>query len=160
MREWLRKNPAQAQKNRARAVKWQRDNKERRRLYMEKYYAANREKFLKKTRDWDKANPERAKALAVDYSARRRGKLRGMDKGAAVLVKRMVEREARKKVHRCYYCKKSFRGSFHFDHVVPLASSGKHEIANMAVSCPACNCSKQDKLVGSLVVNGQKLLNL
>ncbi len=140
-----------------RASKWQRANKERRRAYMEKYYAANREKFLKKTRDWKGENPEKARALGSDYAARRKARLAGGDSEAC---KRVMAREAGKKVHRCYYCKKRFRGEFHFDHVIALANGGKHDPSNLAVSCPACNCSKQAKPVGSLMVNGQKLLNV
>ena len=143
-----------------RATKWQQANRERRKAYMDKYYAANRDKFLKKTRDWNGANPERARAHRAAYSAWRRSLLGSMDKHATLACKPIVEREARKKVHRCYYCQKRFRGEFHFDHVIALARGGKHEPSNLAVSCPACNSAKQDKPVGSLVVKGQKLLNV
>jgi NAD+--asparagine ADP-ribosyltransferase len=155
-----RSDPKNAQAANERAKQWQQEHRERRKAYMEKYYAANREKFLKKTRDWNSENPAKRRAHGVEYNARRQNRLKGVSEKDKLACRRLVEREARKRVHRCYYCQKRFRGEVHFDHVVALARGGRHEPSNLAVSCPACNSSKQDKPVGSLQVNGQKLLNV
>ena len=190
MREWNKKNPDKVKaiakkkywnnresqlakhksrfesdpKFRADAIKrandWQRANRDRRKAYMDAYYKANREKFLAKTRDWDKANPERARALASDYAHRRRARLRNTGVHLADKVKSLVEREARKQVHVCYYCKRRFKGVFHLDHILALSRQGRHEPSNVAIACPPCNLRKADKPLAAFSAEPQSLLNL
>lgn len=52
--------------------------------------------------------------------------------------------------YRCAYCRRAFdqsrRGtSLTFDHVVPLARGGRHEVANLRPACWSCNASKKDR---------------
>ena len=55
-----------------------------------------------------------------------------------------------KSSHICYYCKKRFCGSPHFDHVIALALGGKHELGNLCVSCPKCNRTKAARSLKTL----------
>jgi len=45
----------------------------------------------------------------------------------------------------CVYCGVNCSKNFHVDHVEPLNQNGKHELANLAISCPSCNLSKGQK---------------
>lgn len=45
----------------------------------------------------------------------------------------------------CAYCETSLDDSFHWDHIVPIARGGKHEIDNVVPVCPACNLKKNAK---------------
>jgi 5-methylcytosine-specific restriction endonuclease McrA len=45
----------------------------------------------------------------------------------------------------CFYCKEPLDGSFHIDHKTPIASGGKHELANFALACLQCNQEKHNK---------------
>ena len=45
----------------------------------------------------------------------------------------------------CSYCGKDCTNAFQVDHVVPLKDNGKHEINNLAITCPTCNTSKGAK---------------
>lgn len=54
--------------------------------------------------------------------------------------------------YRCAYCRREFdqssrAASLTFDHVVPLARSGRHEVANLRPACWSCNASKKDRLL-------------
>lgn len=45
----------------------------------------------------------------------------------------------------CWWCGKKIRGVSHVDHVIPLAKGGKHEAANIVITCAHCNLSKNAK---------------
>lgn len=190
MREWARRNPEKVkaiskktrEKNRdkiserikskyandpdfrartlERAKLHQQKNSEARKVYMRAYYAANADKFRKKTKDWDEANPERARVNAIHYNHRRRERISRTPAKEAVLCKQIIARESGKAIHVCYYCKRKFRGVFHIDHVTALSLGGKHDVGNIAISCPECNLSKSDKELARVSATGQSILNL
>jgi hypothetical protein len=43
---------------------------------------------------------------------------------------------------QCYWCRMPVAWDFHFDHVLPTARGGAHELANLVVSCGRCNLLK------------------
>lgn len=45
----------------------------------------------------------------------------------------------------CKYCDVECENSFHIDHVIPLSKGGLHELSNLVIACPSCNCSKGNK---------------
>lgn len=45
---------------------------------------------------------------------------------------------------RCAYCEKKSR-KWHYDHIVPLSRGGSHALDNLALACPQCNLSKNDR---------------
>lgn len=66
-----------------------------------------------------------------------------------------VAMKSRKTV-RCYYCSKLLAGSdCHIDHIKPISKGGLHAVENLCVSCPACNLSKNDTLIGEWNPKGQ-----
>jgi len=43
----------------------------------------------------------------------------------------------------CFWCDAPLaQDDFHVDHLIPLSKGGKHERANMVLSCPTCNLRK------------------
>ncbi|WP_443068558.1 HNH endonuclease [Streptomyces sp. NBC_01267] len=50
----------------------------------------------------------------------------------------------------CVYCDVSLGGMVvaEVDHVIPLSSGGRHELANLAPACRECNRSKSARSVG------------
>ncbi len=51
--------------------------------------------------------------------------------------------------HRCEYCRmhQSLQGgTFHIEHVRPLARGGDSELPNLALACPGCNLHKSDRV--------------
>ena len=54
--------------------------------------------------------------------------------------------------HRCEYCRAPeaiFNLSFEVEHIVPSSRSGPDDLANLALSCRACNLYKGDRMEGS-----------
>ena len=88
MREYLRKNPEQAEKNRSRARDWRKNNQERAaardarywqenknkiREYFKRWFAANKEKASESCSRWAKENPEKARAAAKVWYKQNKG---------------------------------------------------------------------------------------
>ncbi len=61
-------------------------------------------------------------------------------------LRRSVEERA---AERCEYCRmhQALQGAtFHVEHVLPIARSGKTTFANLAWACPGCNLHKSDRV--------------
>lgn len=107
-------------------------HREERLAYNKRYYAANRERYRNQKhvrRAREKSSPEENDRI-INY------------------MKEVRERRS----NLCYYCQRRFQETPHFDHVVPLARGGKHEIANLCVSCPECNRCKSARPATSLPI--------
>jgi hypothetical protein len=53
--------------------------------------------------------------------------------------------------HRCEYCRAPeaiFNLPFEVEHVVPSSREGSNDLANLALSCRACNLYKSDRTIG------------
>jgi len=51
----------------------------------------------------------------------------------------------------CEYCRLLQDASgvtFHIEHVLPRSSGGQTVLSNLALSCPSCNLSKSNRLIG------------
>ena len=46
----------------------------------------------------------------------------------------------------CFWCGVPCEGNFQVDHFHPLSKGGRHELANLEISCPTCNQRKGAKL--------------
>ena len=46
---------------------------------------------------------------------------------------------------KCAYCGQICIEKYHIDHKIPLVKGGGNEFENLALSCPRCNLSKNDK---------------
>lgn len=108
------------------------------------YRATNVEKIQTKKAEWVKTSQGRASVNAS--SARRRAKLKQLDCGCATTSELAVIWEYDH--GRCYACGE--RGAS-YDHVRPLASGGKHCVANLRVACRSCNSRKNHRNLEYLV---------
>lgn len=122
-----------------RQKEYRRKNKDQKREYDRRRHADNPKKFVEKTREWVKSNPEKRKAIVFSYDARRRCQKSNGDSTAAI-----AEWEKSQKKH-CYWCNKPCVESYHIDHYTPLSKGGSHTVDNLVISCPRCNLTKNAK---------------
>lgn len=114
------------QQTRATRLRYVEKNRESLRLKSRQYFESHRELFL------NQKAVRRAREAAPKNEVK-----------ACAAFMRRIRSNGR---NRCYYCKRWFTEIPHFDHVIALAAGGRHELANLCVSCPGCNRRKSDKL--------------
>ncbi len=86
-------------------------------------------------RAYRKANPDKVR----EFTHRRAGrKIGNLPYGTLPKIRRAQK-------DRCAICRKSLRGGFHVDHIMPLARGGKHEPANLQLLCAPCNLAKSSR---------------
>jgi 5-methylcytosine-specific restriction endonuclease McrA len=128
----------------------------RSRAKSKRQYSENREKILSRNREWAARNKDKIRQRDLRRKA--------LKNGAKVNLAHMQEWMDSVKSRRtatCYWCDKTILSKdLHFDHIVPLAKGGEHSVENLCVSCEACNCAKQAKLVTAWVRIGQQTLTL
>jgi len=103
------------------------------------YQTKNKDRYLAKAREWSKANPERRKAIAQNYTHRRRANEDGGISSGDLLHWKRAQRKV------CYWCGCKCDKGYHVDHYQPLSKGGKHEAANLVIACKACNLNKGAK---------------
>lgn len=137
---------ANADKKRAATKAWATANKDRKRKADAAYRQANLDRLREAARNRYYANPDYWKSRAAE----RRAVLR------SVSVERVERRDVYERDHgRCQIALRcngrrtlSYEGGWHLDHIIPLSRGGTHEMANVQVSCPACNLAKGDRAAG------------
>ena len=139
--------------------------------YKKQHAQANKDKLAKYQKEYYKANKPKLQQYHKDYlqsgGAEVRKKYRQDNKEQIKILKSNNETKRSKaktysalsgpdyrvwvsnELKICSYCGIDCTGSFHVDHIEPLAHGGKHELDNLTISCPACNLSKGAK---SLIV--------
>lgn len=111
-----------------------------------KYRNANIERERERTRvsvrKHNKKFPEKLAATNRRRKALRRGaKLEGFDE---IKHKNHLHQW---QMDRCYHCN-ILLDKNHVDHYVPVVKKGPHSASNLVLSCPTCNVSKNDRIVG------------
>lgn len=109
---------------------------EKKRAYHAARYADDPERGRAYTKEWRKANPEKARQQWRLRKARRRGA-----EGAYTLAE--LQALAERQRHRCAECKTSIKRKFHVDHIMPLVRGGSNRISNIQLLCAPCNQRKQ-----------------
>lgn len=178
-----RSNKIQFEKNKEQrreyGRKYNREHVEHRRKYAKAYhkihYSANRDRLLAQAKsyaqshpdirrkcalNWIRNHPDKHKAHIAASHAKRKAAMRGathFDPKA----NRLIRRWKVEKHFKCYYCGNRFQTiEMHVDHIIAITKGGKHEVGNLCRSCPTCNIRKRNNPVGSVVVNGQRFLNI
>lgn len=98
-----------------------------------------RQKRSESTYRWRKAHPEKAKALDLTKSIRRRG-FNARHLSEAALTKLTYYG------NRCIYCGST--SDLSVDHKKPLSKNGSHLVCNLAPACRRCNSKKSNKWFG------------
>jgi 5-methylcytosine-specific restriction endonuclease McrA len=108
-----------------------------------RWYAANADRCIQKTKDWQAKNPESRAALKEAYRARCHGSAVG-DREPIIAYRKWAKSEPS---IPCYWCGiTTKRGKRHIDHIIPVARGGADAVANFCVACPSCNQRKHCKL--------------
>jgi len=102
-------------------------------------YHENAEHKKAQIRKWQIANPEIVRAYKATSKAARRCVEKAGITGRELLA---WKRETPKV---CYWCSAKCAKHHHVDHYTPLSRGGKHEAANLVISCPTCNLRKHAK---------------
>lgn len=166
-REWHKKNPERHrengkrdyQKRRPEIAAYREANRDKSRAYFkerwhsiplderkerkQKWYNANREHAIAYTAQWERDNPEQAKAIKAVVAHRRR--TRKKDVGGSFTdsdVRALLAAQS----HKCAYCRVDLRkAKRHLDHIMPIALGGTNDRTNLQYLCAGCNLSKGAK---------------
>ncbi len=137
--KWRAENKAKLNKQ---AHNWQMNHREQHGAAVRKCYARNRNYYLQKHKEWQKANPD----LYREQRRRKRARLRNAP-GSYDL------RQWRELVEfyggRCAYCGRT--GALQPDHKVPLSRGGTNYIENILPVCGSCNAKKGAKTIGEFL---------
>lgn len=114
--------------------------KDRKREYDRGYRARRPEAYAsERARAWAAANPEKRKAIAHQYKAKRRSQEEGGISGGVLAAWTLEQPKV------CFYCDVDCAGNYHIDHFMPLARGGAHVLTNLRIACPTCNLRKNAK---------------
>lgn len=115
--------------------------------YKREWQIANRERISKKRREYRMVNSNLFKLIdRVHHHRRRALKQSSTPEGEHFTV--ADERlQYRSQKGKCWHCYKKIVGTYHVDHLVPLAKGGTNAPNNIVISCPECNLSKGAKTV-------------
>lgn len=100
-----------------------------------------KQKLANNGRRWRHQNPDKARVI----KQRRRARYYGAE-GSFTEVD--IRLQYRSQCGRCWHCSESVGTKYHIDHLRPLARGGSNYPENIVISCPSCNSSKGDKLIG------------
>lgn len=86
--------------------------------------------------------PLSARSKCAAIRAKRRARISAAE---GCFTARDIDRLLRLQRGCCACCSRVLRGSFHRDHIVPLARGGTNDIYNIQLTCPTCNQRKHAK---------------
>lgn len=133
---WYWRDP---EKRRAKNREYYQNNSDAVRLKVKTYRANHKDDHNRWNRDWEKRNPEYARA----HAARRRALKRN---APGKYTQQDIELQYRSQHGLCWWCGKPVGDEYHIDHVIPLKRGGTNDPRNIVISCPVCNLSKGVKL--------------
>lgn len=112
--------------------------KERARETARHYYASNRDTLLRASKDWQRANLDKARVKNQNRRAKRANAegSHTLEEINSVLVAQD---------NKCNCCGCSLEDGKHLDHIMPLDLGGSNWIENLQWLCVWCNCSKSAK---------------
>lgn len=118
---------------------YHRENRNRILAYSATYYQENLEAKREAALEYQKSNPDKARARNRRYRARKNG-VEHIPYTDADINDLWYEQKG-----QCAYCSAPIFSYYHLDHVVPLSRGGADGLENIVLACPSCNCSKKAK---------------
>lgn len=122
-----------------------------------RYYQENKDQHVRKAAEWKAANRERARESANRRAKTEAGRARQRQanwerrarihnakvEGARLITHDWFLQLCAEHNHRCFYCWGQGM-KLSADHVIAIASGGKHVRENIVPSCKSCNSRKSD----------------
>jgi len=169
VRERTRKRSAEHYRaNREKLLKRQKDRLKtpegaaKRRAYMRKYRAANKDKMNAYQRTWAAKNPNKRSVYYKTWMERYPERVAAKH-ARRVKEGRFAESSQRRRARKnnapnyaisardlrrlstapCFHCGSTKNPTL--DHLIPLSRGGSHGIGNLIPMCKSCNCTKHDK---------------
>jgi 5-methylcytosine-specific restriction endonuclease McrA len=132
---FVKNNPEWQAKQKAKRIL----NKEKKKIYDEKYHELKKIEKIKKATEWNKQNKEKRAAIVFNYDSKRRV----LKKSGC--TSSQIKQWKEKQIKICYWCDNECSKKYHVDHYIPLSKGGEHEISNLVISCAKCNLTKNAK---------------
>jgi len=126
------------EKTREQRARYRKENPEKIKACRKRWQKDNTEKSRAATARWYEKNPEKAKAVNHNNRAKRAS-------CGGRLSLHLAERLLSLQKNKCAVCRKSLRGGYHLDHIIPLARGGKNIDSNIQLTCQKCNQEKGSK---------------
>ena len=118
------------------ALKWARENPERRKAYQDQYREDNRDYYRRQYRKRYWADPERFR----EESRKRRLRLQGIKVGDYIKADILARDN-----YTCHVCKRTMEArDLTIDHLIPLSKNGPDTEENVAAACFSCNIRRND----------------
>lgn len=103
------------------------------------YYIANVKRIRENILAWQKANPDKYRAVRIATKQRRRARERGADGSySAADIRTLLKAQN----CLCAACQRNITKDYSVDHVMPLARGGSNDPSNLQLLCVPCNATK------------------
>ena len=136
-RRWRHRHPEKAREQSLRnGRRYFLNNPGKNKEKCKRWREANKDKHAEINRKWKENNPEKVKA---------RRQRRSRVKTEEGVVEWMELQVNPKTSQVCFYCGEDCKGSFHWDHFIPVNLGGPNAPWNLHISCPGCNLRKGAK---------------
>jgi 5-methylcytosine-specific restriction endonuclease McrA len=145
-------------------AEWRLKNKDKRKLIVDKYRLANREKCNEATKKSQAKHPNTQKNWVANNiekvrETKKRWSVHNVDQNKEIKANNKAKRRGAKgnftalQIHdllikqkyKCVSCKCDISKGFHRDHIYPISSGGNNDITNIQLLCATCNTRKSAK---------------
>lgn len=115
-------------------------------------YQKDSSKRIKQAKDWAKSNRDKRNRYYKKYATKYPEKIAVRARNRRIAVRGLAGTHSEKDINeimllqhmKCAYCKNALQ-EYHVDHIVPVASGGSNNRANLQILCPKCNWHKSAK---------------
>lgn len=139
-KQWRDEHPEYVQNSLRKLRKREKENPELKKQWDAVYYQRHAEQVKATNAAWQKANPEKYRAIQhvslIHYRAR-------LAKAEGNWTHQEFQELCKSTDYHCWYCHKKF-DKLTVDHMTPIARGGSNDITNIAPACLSCNTSKRD----------------
>lgn len=136
-REYKRRPEIKERENAYSRKRWAAKPEEERRAI----YESRKEYVIKYKRWWHK-HTEAGRKWSEYRDLRKKLRRTQIDLSSVLALEEYNKVTFKSEKFSCEYCEKEIKGSYHLEHIIPVAKDGSGELENLAISCPTCNLRK------------------